>query len=373
MAGDNPLIALGVPRHVLVLAVKDKNPKLALDIAEANYKTLAKKFHPDLPGGDADYMSALGDAMEEIRDLDALDYYLSELVGRKEVLQATANLTDFHSDRLTKDTESLKSVLTVFDNLDQFALLGIRSPVTFITYRTGLITVINVLNSQESELLIYNRPMIQDLESTEMCEFLEGTWKIKNLKKNILQEQLNTLIARQEKELEEFDSSFLTYTKNELDKMLEDDRTEYRKNLREHKQHVQSLKTELAQNLKNEKEKAKKTWIDLGEPDFRQDLKVLGYKENFTISDLPSRKLSNVEITSSSGNNFEPIFYSATSTGILKGIIFGAFPKDEGDTIAESNISLVLSQSIEELVGNRPKPVTKFSISDRIVNYSINS
>ncbi|MFM1786137.1 MAG: hypothetical protein RL228_87, partial [Actinomycetota bacterium] len=62
MASDNPLLALGVPRHVLVLAVKDKNPKLALDIAEANYKSLAKKFHPDLPGGDAAYMSALGDA-----------------------------------------------------------------------------------------------------------------------------------------------------------------------------------------------------------------------------------------------------------------------------------------------------------------------
>jgi hypothetical protein len=180
MAGDNPLIALGVPRHVLVLAVKDKNPKLALDIAEANYKSLAKKFHPDLPGGDADYMSALGDAMEEIRDLDALDYYLSELVGRGDVSEAKVQAKIKKSAAVIekRDTFSLRAVAELFDYVDQYTLLGLRKDTSFITFGQEVTMTVDVKEEETAEIVGY---LNTDMDAS-VNEFRLTTngWQFKN-------------------------------------------------------------------------------------------------------------------------------------------------------------------------------------------------
>ena len=180
MAIDNPLIALGVPRHVLILAVKDKNPKLALDIAEANYKTLAKKFHPDLPGGDAVYMSQLGDAMEEIRDLDALDYYLSELVGRGDVAEAKVQQKVRKSAALIekRDTFSLRALTELFEYVDQFTMLGLRKPTTFIAYGQEVTMTLDVSDSDSSEILCYTE---NDMDlSVKEFKFAAGKWQYKH-------------------------------------------------------------------------------------------------------------------------------------------------------------------------------------------------
>ncbi|MEY2672221.1 MAG: hypothetical protein RLZZ508_98 [Actinomycetota bacterium] len=180
MASDNPLLALGVPRHVLVLAVKDKNPKLALDIAEANYKSLAKKFHPDLPGGDAAYMSALGDAMEEIRDLDALDYYLSELVGRSDVAEAKvqAKIKKSAAQLEKRDSFSLRAVADLFEYVDQFTMLGLRKPTSFITFGQEVTMTVSVTDSDSSEIVAYRNPEM-DL-SVEEFRLTAGKWQFKN-------------------------------------------------------------------------------------------------------------------------------------------------------------------------------------------------
>lgn len=180
MAGDNPLIALGVPRHVLVLAVKDKNPKLALDIAEANYKTLAKKFHPDLPGGDADYMSALGDAMEEIRDLDALDYYLSELVGRSDVSEAKIQQKVRKSAALIekRDTFSLRAIAELFEYVDQFTLLGLRKATSFITFGQEVTMTVDVREEETAEIVGY---LNTDMDaSVNEFRLTASGWQFKN-------------------------------------------------------------------------------------------------------------------------------------------------------------------------------------------------
>lgn len=180
MANDNPLIALGVPRHVLVLAVKDKNPKLALDIAEANYKTLAKKFHPDLPGGDAVYMSQLGDAMEEIRDLDALDYYLSELVGRSDVAEAKVQekVRKSAAKIEKRDTFSLRALTDLFEYVDQFKMLGLRKPTSFIAYGQEVTMTLAVAEPESSEILCYSDNEM-DLSVKEF-KFTAGKWQFKH-------------------------------------------------------------------------------------------------------------------------------------------------------------------------------------------------
>jgi hypothetical protein len=180
MAGENPLITLGVPRHVLVVAVKDKNPKLALDIAEANYKTLAKKFHPDLPGGDADYMSSLGDAMEEIRDLDALDYYLSELVGRHDVADAKVQekVRKSAAQIEKRDTFSLRALADLFEYVDQFTMLGLRKPTTFFTYGQTVTMTVDVSDENKAEIVGYQNEAM-DMSVSEF-RYTSGKWQFKN-------------------------------------------------------------------------------------------------------------------------------------------------------------------------------------------------
>lgn len=76
---SNALDHLGVPRATSVIALHTGNHQLALDIAEGNYKNLAKKYHPDNPDtGNEEYMRTISGAIEELRDPDKLEMYLHE-------------------------------------------------------------------------------------------------------------------------------------------------------------------------------------------------------------------------------------------------------------------------------------------------------
>lgn len=182
MANENPLVALGVPRYVLIAAVKSKNPKLALTIAEANYKSLAKQFHPDLPGGDADYMSELGDAIEELRDLDALEYYLSELVGQQDVAAQRAKSREkSHTALIEKrDSYSLKAVSDLFEYVDQFSMLGLRKPATFFTYGQSVIMTIDIKDEESSELVGYIDESFFATTS-DAIRYTSGKWQFKDI------------------------------------------------------------------------------------------------------------------------------------------------------------------------------------------------
>lgn len=130
MGSENPLITLGVPKRVLVHEQTFGTPGDVLKLAEANYRTLSKRYHPDLPGGDASLMAELGSAIDELRDIDALEFYIDELVGENDI---EALYQRKQVERLvSRDSAALSHLAKGFAFIDQFAALGITQPTSFI-------------------------------------------------------------------------------------------------------------------------------------------------------------------------------------------------------------------------------------------------
>ncbi len=143
MARDNPLIALGVPKSVLVHERAYGTDAEVLKVAEANYRTLSKRYHPDLPTGNDVLMTALGDAIEELRDPDALTFYIDELVDNTDV---HGLYLQQQSQRLmARDTEALSRVSAGLAFVDQFEILGITEPTSYLMALQGQRVVVDVL------------------------------------------------------------------------------------------------------------------------------------------------------------------------------------------------------------------------------------
>lgn len=148
MGRENPLITLGVPKRVLVREQAFGTQEDVLKIAEANYRTLSKRYHPDLPGGDADLMAELGDAIDELRDKDALEFYIDELVGESDI----EGLYQQQQQRklMMRDNKALSRLAGGYAFVDQFEALGIAKPTSYIADLSGQRIIVDVLSPSKA-------------------------------------------------------------------------------------------------------------------------------------------------------------------------------------------------------------------------------
>jgi hypothetical protein len=154
MVFENPLITLGIPRAVLVHELAGNNLADILKLADANYKTFVKQYHPDRPSGDEDLMTAFGKAIQVIQDPKILEFYVKELVGQKDV--DALRLQGQSQKLLNRDTQALSHLASGMQHLDQFRALGISTPTTFIAALGGQRVVINVTSPTSAFARITN-------------------------------------------------------------------------------------------------------------------------------------------------------------------------------------------------------------------------
>lgn len=177
MARENPLLTLGVPRVVIEREKAFGTSEGVLKIAEAIYRSLAKRYSADLADGDAELMTLFSQAIEELRDPDALEFYIDELVG-------AADVRELYSQKqarqiVTRDTRALARVAANLAFVDQFALLGIEEPTSYLMDFHGQRAVIDVLSPDRT------RVRVTDLTEEDQAGFTnvngykyeKGVWK----------------------------------------------------------------------------------------------------------------------------------------------------------------------------------------------------
>lgn len=176
MPRENPLLTMGVPRAVIEREKAFGSNDGILSVAEANYRTFAKRYSSDLSDGDAALMIAFSQAMEELRDRDALEFYIDELVGAADVQELY--MRKQAQQVVSRDTRALARVAANLAFVDQFELLGIEEPTSYLMDFHGQRAVIDVLSPTRA------RARITDLTTEDQAGFInsnqykyqDGTW-----------------------------------------------------------------------------------------------------------------------------------------------------------------------------------------------------
>lgn len=183
---ENPLNALGVPKEVVSRAAKSGSQEMARAIAEANFKTLAKFFHPDRPGGDAEYMMRLSDAVDEVRDDDALQFYIEEILDSQSYKDANllAKIVEAQQKKSQASSAALAALQGFWKYLDSGAALGLTTETRVLCVGDEIVNDIQLnpnLGSKESAVKIVTYPNegVPD-ESSADTKWIRGEWKFRD-------------------------------------------------------------------------------------------------------------------------------------------------------------------------------------------------
>lgn len=176
MAGENPLLIMGVPRAVIVREKALGSIDVVLKVAEANYRSFAKRYASDLSEGDAELMVMFSQAIEELRDPDALEFYIEELVGATDVQDLY--LRKQAQQVVSRDTEALSRMAAGLAFVDQFEMLGITESTSYILGFHGQRIVLDVMSTTTTRCRTTNLPPEVPISASfngEM-QYRKGVW-----------------------------------------------------------------------------------------------------------------------------------------------------------------------------------------------------
>lgn len=149
MERGNPLLVLAVPRQVLLFEAAAENWSRILELAEAAHKTLVKVYHPDR-GGNEELMGLFTEAIKELREPDAVEFYAQELVGEQDIQGIYRQ--QLAQKLVVRDTAALRRLAEGFAFIDQFALLGITAPTSYFAALSSQRLVIDVTTPGEGRV-----------------------------------------------------------------------------------------------------------------------------------------------------------------------------------------------------------------------------
>ncbi len=178
MVHENPLLTLGVPKVALVRECTSGTPEGVLTLAEANYRTLSKRYHPDLVSGDATLMASFSDAISELHDPDALEFYINEIVGEEDLkIQGRKKEA---TKLVVRDNDALVALANGCIYIDQFRVLDITRATSYIADLGGKRIIVDVLSPSKAIAHIvdsrYGVPA--DLGGDDIkVKYQKGAWK----------------------------------------------------------------------------------------------------------------------------------------------------------------------------------------------------
>lgn len=149
MERGNPLLVLAVPRQALLFEAAAENWSRILELAEAAHKTLVKVYHPDR-GGNEELMGLFTEAIKELREPDAVEFYAQELVGEQDIQGVYRQ--QLAQKLVVRDTAALRRLAEGYAFIDQFALLGITAPTSYFAALSSQRLVIDVTAPREGHV-----------------------------------------------------------------------------------------------------------------------------------------------------------------------------------------------------------------------------
>ena len=183
MTHDNPLKVLGVPPALINRAYQSRKhpddsgreiPQAELSkiraYAESALRLLSREFHPDLPHGDAQIMATLTESADDVRNLDALEYYIFDLVGQG-TLKNTAAAARFKTGQENAD-RALDSLTRLPEHVSQFSCLGISTPVSIIAALGENVCEVDVIDHDWAKVRVG-----RDFSAMLPLRFRTGRWE----------------------------------------------------------------------------------------------------------------------------------------------------------------------------------------------------
>jgi hypothetical protein len=151
---ENPLATLGIPRNILLRAQRNGDTTELRKLIEANFRTLSKVYHPDLEHGDADLMTGLSSAVQQISDAHAMQYFIEELLQLEDFEQV------YRSEYSNSSADSKGSViyglLAMLQSVDHFRMLGIGQARSYLSEQSGQVTVVDVTSPVDAVISVYD-------------------------------------------------------------------------------------------------------------------------------------------------------------------------------------------------------------------------
>lgn len=170
---DNPLTVLGLPSHLIMHEHNLGRYDRLLAIARDAFKALSKRYHPDYPGGDAAIMVQLLDARNELDDEEAIEYYVSELLGddHSEVLARQQLLQDIHAQQRA----SHDAVIQLLAMTHQYEVLGLNGPTSLLVEFADDHAVIDIRSTNETAMTLVS-VAADERSSGLLPRYQDGVW-----------------------------------------------------------------------------------------------------------------------------------------------------------------------------------------------------
>lgn len=167
------MVVLGVPKAALVREATFGTRADILKLAESSFRALSRRYHPDIPSGDADLYTVFGNAIEELRDPDALDYYIDELLDTADV-QALYQRRQAQAEG-RRDARVVSNLVRSLDFVDQFLLLGIDRPTSYFVSLEAQRVVLDV-SSPHQAMARVTRSDERSISPLQNFRYANGVW-----------------------------------------------------------------------------------------------------------------------------------------------------------------------------------------------------
>lgn len=139
----NPLTTLGLSPALVSHEAGAGRLSRIMKIAKGQYKLLSRYYHPDHADGDAQIMSSLTEAINELDDLDTLEYYVDELLG--EVDTERDERQRILREREVQRQRAYQSTVQLLQYSNQFEVFGITAPTSFLIDFMDMRAIVDVL------------------------------------------------------------------------------------------------------------------------------------------------------------------------------------------------------------------------------------
>lgn len=170
---NNPFITLGVPKDLVVHQYTQGNLRPLQQIAEGYFKVLSKVYHPDRPDGDSDKMALFTEAIEQLRDPDGLEYYVSEMLD-------TASAARYETKQILRSLElqreaTIEALASSLWHINQFDVLGLMEPTSLLVEMGPNRLILDVLSPSRT-VLRRPKPTTELPERVDTPRYENGHW-----------------------------------------------------------------------------------------------------------------------------------------------------------------------------------------------------
>ncbi len=171
---QSSLEVLGVPAELVERERSAGSSDNILKLAEGYYRAIARLYHPDVNPEAAEMLQPFTDAIQDLRHRDGLALAIERQTKQSDRARFQRNVQAELERRRERD--SLSALLSLLENIDQFQVLGIKVPTSFILQFESSRTILDVVTHDRAFLSLAAGEIDMLPEQSEAPSYRNGRW-----------------------------------------------------------------------------------------------------------------------------------------------------------------------------------------------------